>query len=299
LYLADADGTHLRLLRGLPVGDIAWSPDGRWIAHNDVSLQIISLENGQNINVVKEVVGQFSGSLSWAPDGQHLAVVIDPSFMTTGDADVAIVTINGTVPPAPVRLPGDQYDTAWLPDGRLVVLDAGGVWTVRPDGTDLRPVYQGALSRGRVTPSPDGRHVVITQWDNQASSAFLVDVDAVGGDRRPACGGSAVPGTALPRWSPAADRLLCPVTRNGRTATVVAPAAGGPATVVDPSLADPDWSADGRLVVGTDSPSGPYRDIAVMASDGTGRHTVLTAATDTVTTPRWSPDDRRIAFTLR
>ncbi|MCA1842298.1 MAG: hypothetical protein LC792_03735 [Actinobacteria bacterium] len=170
-------------------------------------------------------------------------------------------------------------------------------------GTDLHAVYPAALDRGRLVVSPDGHTVAVTQRAPQSTSstsAFLADLDADGANRRPACRDKALPAFSVPRCSPTGDRLLClPHHRNGTTATVVTIPDSGSGTVIDASLSDPDWSPDGRRVVGTGNPSGPYRDLAVLAVDGSGRQTVLTAGANTTTAPRWSPDGRTIAFTLR
>jgi hypothetical protein len=80
------------------------------------------------------------------------------------DPDIAVVPIDGSTAPATIHLPGDQFDEAWLTDGRIVILDATGLWVAQPDGSGLRQAYRGNLTRGRLVASPDGHHVAVTQW---------------------------------------------------------------------------------------------------------------------------------------
>jgi Tol biopolymer transport system component len=116
VFLMDADGSRPRRLTawGHVTGpDVDWSPDGRWLAfetdfHNG---------NGPDIYIVR-------------PDGKALRNLTDNATLT------------------PKRL-SFSSDPAWAPDGSRILFTQAGIfddafsldlWSVRPDGTDMKPV---------------------------------------------------------------------------------------------------------------------------------------------------------------
>jgi DNA-binding winged helix-turn-helix (wHTH) protein/Tol biopolymer transport system component len=73
----------------------------------------------------------------------------------------------------------------------------------------------------------------------------------------------------------------------------IEPVIGGPARRIgDIAADDAAWSSDGNLLA-----FGNGGDLRIAARDGTGVHTVAKAP-GTIVHPRWSPDDKRIRFTL-
>src|SRR4029079_15423081 len=116
VFLMDADGSRPRRLTAwghLTGPDRDWSPDGRWLAfetdfHNG---------NGPDIYIVR-------------PDGTALRNLTDNPTLT------------------PKRL-SFSSDPAWAPDGSRILFTQAGIfddafsldlWSVRPDGTDMKPV---------------------------------------------------------------------------------------------------------------------------------------------------------------
>jgi Tol biopolymer transport system component len=296
VYVVGADGSHLRRLSDA-LGDLVWSPDGCWIAENEASLHLISPQTGQNILVASE--GMTSGMPAWSPDSTRLAVTVDPDYTVPGDSDVAIFPIDGSGPPVSIKLPGDQFDEAWLPDGRIVILDGGGLWVVRPDGTVIRRVTTGPLTWGRILASPDAETVAVVQWPKDGVSnddVVLVDIRREQVTPRPICGEAGILRVRKPSWSPAGDRLICPVSVDGRAGAIIAPADGSPTSLLDGSITWPLWSLGSDRIVGVDNVTGPSQDLVTLSPDGTGRRTVLSATGHPLSEPLWSATGTEIVF---
>ena len=104
------------------------------------------------------------------------------------------------------------------------------------------------------------------------------------------------------QWEPASERDSD--RREARTRIWMVPAAGGPArqiTFGERGDSQPEWSPDGRFIsfvsargsgTGEDAPKG---QLYLMRADG-GEAQKISNAAESVTSYRWSPDSKRIAF---
>ena len=122
-------------------------------------------------------------------DGGHVTVLVaDPAedrspalsrdgrqvaFTSTrdGNAEIYVINVDGTGLQRVTNDPHEDDQPAWSPDGSLIAFarqaqtsDDGGIFTVRPDGTDLTPLSRpgGAGDRGPAW-SPDGSTLAFTR----------------------------------------------------------------------------------------------------------------------------------------
>jgi Tol biopolymer transport system component len=114
-------------------GEPNWSPNGRWIAYNDVGVERrnglwLVRPNGRGLHRIAPLARTFT----WSPDGKRLA--------TTGTAPgVSIVDVRGQRRRLPLRL--HVAAVAWSPDGRSLLVSGGSpehIWIVGADGQGLR-----------------------------------------------------------------------------------------------------------------------------------------------------------------
>jgi Tol biopolymer transport system component len=140
LYLADADGTHLR---PLPIGpiesvrDVEWSPDGARIAFvtddgaglTGVSIADIDGDGGLTaLHPLRPAPASSRAAFAawappiWSPDGSQIALILTE----LDEEHVALVHPDGTafrtVPDVPDFLDAHVRDVAWSPDGRSLVV---------------------------------------------------------------------------------------------------------------------------------------------------------------------------------
>ncbi|NGO43737.1 amidohydrolase family protein [Streptomyces ureilyticus] len=215
-----------------------------------------------------------NGSATLAPGGDRLIAEIQNvlwSLPRTGGKAVPL-TPAGLEPNRPV----------YAPDGKLIAFcayEGGGfhVWTMRPDGSDVRQRTDGPWDDRGPAWSPDGTRLAL------ASER--------GGD----------PVTGSPYRIHVLDLSTGELTR-----VTGLPGQEGPLQDGAWEDFDPTWSPDGKRILfvrakGVTTASGPAleaRTIAAVPPDGTGPVVVEHTETQTaqVMTPALAPDGRRLAY---
>jgi Tol biopolymer transport system component len=187
VMIAPAAGGAARELVPDRAFPLAWSPDGRWL-YVDASF---GAERGGVYRVdpatgARERVTTSVGSFfSPAPDGRRFV-------LSAGDYHVSLSMFVGEVGATPLTpLAGTLgplvYNPQWSPDGARIAFlvrggaDVAGLYTIRPDGADLRRLVPGNVVTG-MRWSPDGGAIALTLWDTTSTPAGQEDVYRIAAD---------------------------------------------------------------------------------------------------------------------
>ena len=132
-----------------------WSPDGSAIAftRSGNGIYIVDLTTG----VERQLTSHNDQDPDWSPDGSD--IVFDRYGRRGGLFVVNVATGEER------RLVGDGvYKPQWSPTGEWIAYDAGDIYIVRPDGTDLSNLSQNFYDawHDELTWSPDGTRIAFT-----------------------------------------------------------------------------------------------------------------------------------------
>ncbi|NUQ12017.1 MAG: Ig-like domain-containing protein [Gemmatimonadaceae bacterium] len=167
IWVMNADGTNpVNLTADLHASGFrrapAWSRDGTRIAFaqseygpegTTASIWIMNADGSHKRRLTSTLTG-FDSAPTWSPDGIHLAF----SRYYGVHGDITIIDTN-TGATSRLALEGLQVGASWSPDGSLIAFTqsgSGNIYTVRPDGTNLRlrtvdPAWGGGLAPAWIT----------------------------------------------------------------------------------------------------------------------------------------------------
>lgn len=203
IYAMAADGTRLRRLTRAPGDDSHphWSGDGRRIFFNsaraspdlkaDWSKQWIDIysmaADGSDLRRHTDCKSVCTYPVP-SPDGRfvaHRQVTATPGLTWELDpglrnSEVFVTAVDGSGSANVSNSPAFDGWPMWSPDGRWLVFAsnrdrvayAAQIYAVRPDGTGLKALTRGALSRVQPSFSPNGRQLFVYESSEGADFEF-------------------------------------------------------------------------------------------------------------------------------
>ena len=193
IHVASMDGGNIRRLTTSDSDEVGpiWSPDGTRIAYWSSSpegpawaLMTMARDGTDKRHIITEEGGLDPTPVRWSPDGRHLAFV---QFQRTPTIEYATYVV-GADGSNPTRLAPTSSSPLWARDSsRLFFVHSQGdadaddistgLYSIRPDGTDLRTVanigqYRVRLG-GTLNWSPDGSEM----WFYRGSRVTRITAD--------------------------------------------------------------------------------------------------------------------------
>ncbi len=236
--------------------DVAWSPDGAWLAFSELDLSsgeydpanwsvwVAKADGSERAQVKRGAVW-----VSWAPDGERLV------FGSSGkeNRDLHIARRDGGALTRLTSEEGKDVTPAWSPQGDRIAFssDRAGsldLWVVAPDGTGAMRLTSDPASDYNPAWSPDGAQIVFYREKGDGMDQI---------------------------WTVAADG-----------------SAERQITDDDANNVFPTFRPDGRIVFASMRKDAP-EELVTVAADGSGRARVEIPETGFA---RWSPDGKTIAF---
>jgi Tol biopolymer transport system component len=222
VFVMNADGTGQRDLTRNPASDYspAWSPDGRTIAFatdredptgNDVWL--MDAVGGSPHPLVEQTgIDEYP---TWSPDGSQVAFACTLGAILAsqvGDFEVCVVNADGTGLRRITDDPGISHPAGWTPDGAFIVFmsnrdqnpgdvtPCGDIYVIRPDGTGLRRITDGAHVYCLASVSSDGHIFFSADWRNPGgeSDLWVTNADATNATLIAPIPGNEQDGTFIP-----------------------------------------------------------------------------------------------------
>jgi Tol biopolymer transport system component len=195
---------------------------------------------------------------------------------------------------------GYQGQPAWSPDGNRIVFerDSGpgdnGLWTMRPDGSDLRRLtrnpYAGAECGCDTDPafSPDGRISFVRVRSETSGRGALFVMDRNGRNQRRITSWQLDPGIKH-AWKPDGSQIMIssnahPQPGESSNLYLLRPDGNGLRALTHfaggtPNALAGSWSPDGRQIAFKSDQGGDYQ-IHLMRADGSDRRRVTDSLTD-------------------
>jgi Tol biopolymer transport system component/DNA-binding winged helix-turn-helix (wHTH) protein len=299
-------------------GNLAWTPDGKWIAvdgrpsrETTTGIWLMPLEGAERRRLTE--IGGLDGwdmSPAFSPDGRYLAFI---RARKRGLNAVYVLSLSSRWTPlgAPVRITAEISNMpglAWSPDGMSLVFSSGGhqgsitrlhriaftpTLSTQPVRPEVLPFGQQAtavtISRtGRLVYSAQTRDAALWKLPLTASHGALVPVPVA----------SSTYDELTPDYSPDGKRLAFTSNRSGDEEIWIANADGSnpePVTSMKgPLCANPRWSPDGRAILFNSRREGSA-DLYLLTPD-TGEIQRITDDPAEEVEPRWSRDGRSIYF---
>jgi Tol biopolymer transport system component len=180
---------------------------------------------------------------------------------------------------------------ATSPDGLIVFSSNRSgpwrIWTVRPDGAELKELSQAGADEQDVDPvfSPDGKQILFTSTRGGAAGIWKMSIDGKKAER--ICDGDQA------EWSPDGKRIVL----RKKEQIVIRDLTGGVEKCISPKdwphCSGPAWSPDGKSIAFAsrwDAGNGLY----LVAVDG--GEPVKVYDKKGACEPHWSPDGKRLVY---
>jgi len=300
-------GTERRLSEFPTRLQVAWSPDGHWLAATKArsggdppgGIHLISVANGEPRALTFPKPPAFDASPSFSPDGRALAFASCAGAEGAPICDVSVLALDAQLRPRGAARPLTKQrlwiaGLAWTRDGRSIVYSAGGaLWRVRANG-DATPERL-ELAASATNPST-ARSQDRLAFVRSVGSMDLYRIQL--GESPTPLVESTFPDTH-PQYSPDGRRIAFESGRAGKQEIWLVDADGSNPTRLTRGpgryQGTPGWSPDGRSIAFDSYAEDGHSDVWTIGVDSSGLRQITSDPADDCV-PIWSRDGRFVYF---
>ena len=292
-----------------------WAPDGTRILFASTQggggLWTVPAEGGTPIQLAATSggAGHFlqSGQPRWSPDGEWISLISDHA----GQPEIWLWSVANGKATRLTSLGSRISSYSWSPDSRWIALTGGrfgsyDIWKVAVPGGAAHRLTTDARPDVFPTWTPDSQKILYARLDMRWMDHDLFEISADGSSPRLVLSntdffdyreGSAFGASPV---SPDGKTVLFRSQRSGWINYWVQPLAGGtprPVAAEETEQTEAMWSPDGRLIAYVANHNGTT-EVRVAPAGGGPSRAVVSPPVGRVRSIDWSPDGRRLSYTL-
>lgn len=253
--------------------DLAWSPDGRWIAFSEHTSEGESRSDRWAIHIIgadgagRRLLMDNAQFVSWSPDGKKLAF----GALRDGDWNIYTANTDGTGLTRLTDSKGKNQHPAWSPKGDRIAFSSDrdgsrAIYVMAPDGSQMVRLTNTPAKDYNPSWSPDGSRLVFFREKGDHKDQIYV-LTADGAKESPVTQDDA--NHIFPSFLPD-GRIAFTSHKEGapKSLVCVAPDGSSPQTISGVTGFFARWSPDGRRIAFV-SGAWPRTAIYLTNADGT------------------------------
>ena len=278
-----------------------WMPDGRGLIVPSTDLSAGPLQ--AQLGYLTYPGGEYRLLTHDTNDYGHPSLATDGKTMVanqtklTFELDVAEAESASQLKAVPLSSHVNLWRWGWMPDGRLILPQAGELKSVTAAGEETVLLHDAMHISDQVSACGDGRYIVfrrvnrtgaaaVNMWRMDTNGSNVTQLTTGQNDREPVC-------SADGKWVYYTDQA------DNRYVKRVATSGGTPETVVKAAIGQFELSPDGKFISSVEVAEEDHKLKIRLDPTDSGKMVYVDADARMTSTPVFSPDGKSIVYVVR